>query len=540
MKRIQNPILAQLLMEIRFAPSKQHAKQLDSAEKLLSIIDKNRDYPYEFVCFQITGYRPKTGPIDEMISGKQLVEDLPIFIAKLSGKLAPEVSDQNETIYSIQQLAKKINVSTKTINRWRKKGLVGRKYVFEDGVMRFGFTQSGIERFRLAHPRLVAGASKFSRLSKEENERIIALAVKLATDGSMSRRKIINTIARQTQRGAETIRLLLHRFEKDTYGKNVLASGRKFVSPKDAGTIYQLYNSGVKVPALMGKFAVSKNTIYRIINQRRAKNILATRLEFIHNSEFDKQNAEEKILGSQTISRPSGGLLNRQQEIELFRRYNFLKYLAAKLRNKIDATYPRSSIIGRVERYIQQAQKIKDIIIESNLRLVMRVASRHAGIANRQDLVGEGNLSLLRAVEKFDYSRGFRFSTYASWVLAKDFARLAPAEKTRPDRAGAADFSYIGRNLRSEDTGDIEAVERASASLEAAMNNELDEREQYIIRQHFGVPATTIRRKTKTLRQIGDDLGITRERVRQIELEALRKLRQRLSDEEFELLENEL
>jgi len=73
-------------------------------------------------------------------------------------------------------------------------------------------------------------------------------------------------------------------------------------------------------------------------------------------------------------------------------------------------------------------------------------------------------------------------------------------------------------------------------SLEQVIEENLTEREQYIIRYHFGLTGTMVKKKFKTLKQIGDELGITKERVRQIELVALGKLRQTLSAEEFELL----
>jgi RNA polymerase sigma factor (sigma-70 family) len=69
-----------------------------------------------------------------------------------------------------------------------------------------------------------------------------------------------------------------------------------------------------------------------------------------------------------------------------------------------------------------------------------------------------------------------------------------------------------------------------------AIEQNLNEREQHVIRYHFGLSGTMVRKEFKTLKQIGDDLGVTKERVRQIELEALSKLRQTLSPEEFELL----
>ena len=228
--------------------------------------------------------------------------------------------------------------------------------------------------------------------------------------------------------------------------------------------------------------------------------------------------------------------MTREQEIELFARYNYLKYSACIIRTKLNMTNPVSSFINKVENYLAQAEQIKNMIIESNLRLVIGIAGRHAAGGNLQDLVSEGNLALMRAVEKYNYTRGVRFGTYASWVIATDFARNIPAEIRRSDKSGHAELAEFQRDIRQITTPSIEALETAHKSLEQVIKNNLTEREQYIVRYHFGLVGTTVKKKSKTLKQIGEEMGLSKERIRQIELVALQKLRQCLSPEEFELL----
>ena len=170
MRQIKNQNLAQLLMQLRFTPQKKRRKQLDAAEKLLAIIKSDREYPFEFVCFHITGFHPKALSEQQPIKGDELAEDLRIFIAKLSSQLALAVDEQDQKVYTIEELADSLDVSTKTIHRWRKRALVARKFIFDDGKKRLGFLQSAVDKFLKDNPDLVAKAKIFKRLTKKEKQ----------------------------------------------------------------------------------------------------------------------------------------------------------------------------------------------------------------------------------------------------------------------------------------------------------------------------------------------------------------------------------
>ncbi|MFA5251187.1 MAG: sigma-70 family RNA polymerase sigma factor, partial [Phycisphaerae bacterium] len=228
-------------------------------------------------------------------------------------------------------------------------------------------------------------------------------------------------------------------------------------------------------------------------------------------------------------------VLNRQREVELFRRYNYLKYLAAETRAGIKPTHIHSDRLEKIESYLAEAEAIKKIIIEANLRLVVSIAGKHAaGEANFQDLVSKGNLALIKTVEEFDYTRDVRFGKTASLNIAKEYAK-ASGKSTELTREKAGSLANIQRYLKPAES-DFAAIERAHHNLVQVIKDELDQREQYIIINHFGLVGTLIRKNKKTLQQIGTDLGMTKERVRQLELTALQKLRNSLSIKEFELL----
>jgi DNA-directed RNA polymerase sigma subunit (sigma70/sigma32) len=118
-------------------------------------------------------------------------------------------------------------------------------------------------------------------------------------------------------------------------------------------------------------------------------------------------------------------------------------------------------------------------------------------------------------------------------AIAKEYAKVS-GKSTELTRTRAASIGTIQQRLR--ETVDIGAIERARHSLTEVIRSELDDREQYIILHHFGLVGHGVRKQRKTLNQIGLDLQLSTERVRQVELTGLQKLRQCLSSEEFELL----
>jgi RNA polymerase primary sigma factor len=562
MRPIKSHNLAQLLMQLRFTPEKKRLKQLDAAEKLFAIIDKDTEYPYEFVCFRITGFQPKSDIDSELIKGSELLEDLRIFITKLSGKLAQEVTEQSEKIYGIEELAKAVGVSTKTIYRWRKQGLIARKYIFNDGIRRLGFLQSSVDEFLSTHPELAGKAKNFSRLTDRQKQQIVKQAIKLAAGTNMSRYRIIDKISTKTGKCHETIRYTLLNYEKEHPDKPVFKKTSGVITPAQAAEIYRLYKQGCSIKELMARFERNKSSIYRIINQRRAKALLAKKIEFVASNEFTEHNVKERILAepidksdksvldnAEPIKLTGSSLseylhtltdapvLNRDDEVGLFRRYNYLKYLACQTRDEIKLSKVSGTTLKQIETYLAQADEIKRRIIEANLRLVVNIARKHTlSGANLLDLVSEGNISLMNAVEKFNYSRGFRFATFASWAIAKDYARKIPDQVGRLDKEAKVSLANIHRELKTEEAADFAAIERAHHSLAQVIKDNLTEREQYVIINRFGLVGPPVKKETKTLVQIGRELDLSKERIRQIELTALQKLRQSLSPEEFELL----
>lgn len=541
--QVEHPALRQFLEPFQKVTRQQQQKILDNIEKLLLLLDPRKEYPFDFVVFRLSGRRVHGALADLLIPGRRLLDDLRVFSMKLSRRLELSASEQTEPLYTVSQLAQRFSVSSKTIRRWQKQGLLGRHYLFGDGRRRLAFPESVVNRFVSSHPERLAKAKEFSRLSGKEKQAVIDLAVQLQkAKPTRTKEPILREVARRLGRARETVRLILAEHDQRFPEKAVFARPFGRLNPKDRAALYKLYKQKTPVRQLMERFGLSCSSVHRIVNQQHAQELLGLKLEYVDSPEFHAPDAYRTIVEStdalfKDLSAAPPSVLSRAEETALFRRYNYLKYLAFMERSQIQPARPSSRRLRRIEDYLALAEQTQHFLLQVNMPLVIRVAGRHSQFgASVGDLVGEGNLSLMAALEKFDYTKGYRFSTYAALAIAKDFARRIPAETTRPDRAGGSDWSRVAQPPEKPAGPDFGAVEQAQRSLRDIIERELEERERFVVMNRFPLSEGVIPPKPKTLKEIGDVLGLSKERVRQIELQALQKLRRTLSPEQFDLL----
>ena len=218
-------------------------------------------------------------------------------------------------------------------------------------------------------------------------------------------------------------------------------------------------------------------------------------------------------------------LLEFEQEQVLFRALNLLRFRVNRMKSRLSLTRPSLRRVAQIERAMSLVERIRGQLVNSNLRLVTSIARRFSSsFGDFDELSSEGCMILLGAIDRFDYSRGFRFSTYATHSIQRHFFRAWKVRSRRRERFPTTPQDLLCEvPATPEECRVLEDPEAIVGRILAHAETVLDDREHQILIHRFGLKGSD--RKQHTLRDIASDLGLSKERVRQLQVKALQKLR---------------
>ena len=559
-------ILKSLARQMTFAPRAKRLGQLAAAEDLLLRLDADRGYPADYVVHAVTGYRPKSALFkggdaegSELLAGVALQHDLGLLLEHVSDPMDLAVAEAGEPVLTIDDVCRRFGVTSKSIQRWRRKGLPARRFVFDDAKKRVGFRLSCVERFVARQEGAVdrpAGVEPMSDAGLAECVR----RARVLVAGGHRRTEVVRRIARRLGRSSLAV---LHTLEHHDRGaaEPVLPPAADGPSDTQIARLAEDAEAGVPLSVAAGRAGVSRVTAYRALMERRAERVAAAGVKFhddplFHSRPGGDEEAGEAVrelvrLAEASLPEVAAGvdaarrvprglppyladlyrtpLLTPALERALFLQFNYHKSRFASLRGEIDANLCRRRDLERMERHLRLARLAKNRILTANLRLVVSVARKHlrSGL-DLMELVSDGNVVLMRAVEGFDVGRGYRFSTYATLALMKGFARSVPQMQAARATSAASVDDLGRRDTRFAHLRDCEQLDHLLARL--------DERERRVVAAQYGLGESAADAApagdATALDGLSRALGLPKHRLREIEQSALDKLRLAAVDED--------
>lgn len=293
-------------------------------------------------------------------------------------------------------------------------------------------------------------------------------------------------------------------------------------------------------------------------DQATLHTILSSKLDYVPSKLFTKSDAYDKIfVKPDPIPRPdtswyhpvmenivdsrSGNsvgtvLLTAAQERALFLQFNYCRYQVSVLGRQAHKGHLDVTAARQLLEWYRRSEAFRDQIAQTNLALVLAMAKRtRMSDVDFSDLVSEGNMALLRAIDKFDVARGFKFSTYACRAILKAFSRMG-VKLSKYRQLFPTDFdpklersNFLENKREGHEDDCVDEIRRIIKDNRA----DLSPIEKEVIEHRFALGR---RRQVNpeaaplTLEQVGQIIGVTKERVRQIQNKALDKIRQSLEN----------
>ena len=385
--------------QVRFAPPARRQEQLARAEALRSELEPDRVYPYSFISFRLTDYR-SDDHAGLRVTGADLRHDLGLFIDRVERSLPPlPVELAAEPMLTLEEVSRQFNVSTKTVSRWRMQGLVAR-HVLRGKRRQLGFPLSAVEGFATAHRHQVERGSRFSHLTAAEKDEIVLAARTLAGAGR-NLTDVSKSIAGRLGRSTEAVRYTIKNFDRSHPADAVFPARTGPLDATAKGQIYAAFQEGSPMQLIAQRFGRTPSSVYRVVNEVRARRLIETPVDLIPTPDFDDVTAERdrEMLGEMPnetefmeklhsmrapkdveahmtylYQRP---LLNREQEAHLFRKMNYMKHKLKAFVGDLDPQNVRNADLARIEKAHAEIKRVRDLLIECNQRLVHNLATKH-------------------------------------------------------------------------------------------------------------------------------------------------------------------
>ncbi len=434
------PALDDLVRQQRYTPAKALLRQMARAEALAQELDPDRAYPEDWIVFRITGFRgAPTGDDPALIPGQALRDNLSALVEHLSdaARLSPEAV--GEPCIDLAALSARWNVSRKTIERYRRQGLIARRTRDARGHVRLVFSERAVRWFEANRAATLQRAGARDRIDDRTRHEIARRAARYHSRLGWTLNQAAGRLALRFGRGRETVRQVLIRHDEAAAAP--IFHDDHHLGPHDRRIIVRAYERGVRPSRIAARIGCSRATVHRTINQRRADRLRRIPLLGPSHEAFASLSGASLILTHPAAAileplprfksvsdfiaharstRPTDGAFERARAAALC----MLRWRATTAAAEISRRWPRWGELDRAETDLRWAIALEQRLIASECPLVLRAIEERLGssLADVPRARGERLVSLALAaaadgVRRFDPFHGGRLAAPVSLAI---------------------------------------------------------------------------------------------------------------------------
>lgn len=465
LSRIRHAALADLARQLRFSSREALLRQIERVEELAGAIEPAQAYPMEFVAFRVTGYRDAELPSGGVITGAELMSDLPGVIERLCGAAELKLGDPAlRGGIGADELAARWKVSRKTLMRYRRHGLLARHAVGKGGRDHAIFMPGVIARVEGLRRREIARASGFTRIDDATRAKMLALAARYRAMFGGSTSRIAERLAERFGRSHEAVRLLLTKHERS------LAKGGHGAGPMNnraRRVAERALRRGIEPGEIAARFGRARQSVVRAAALERLDMLRAWDASGAFDRPgspvFARADSAEMILAPASVrsglsvagERTLGELiatrkrrpLPAKEERERAFACHYLVRRAAGVAATIDRHHPEPTKIDECFTLLRWATRLKAMLVRGQWPLLVSTIEGVIGVplelaplsaARMREVIDAGIAAMCEGVNQFDAARGGRLAAPTGMALNRAITRVVKAIGGTAARPGKA------------------------------------------------------------------------------------------------------
>ena len=551
--RINNPDLASLAADLRFGARAAILREIEQAEKLAGEIDPATTYPVEWVIYRVTGYRAEHAG-DGLIDGAQLLSDLSAFVERLCASADLAEHECPDGSLGLDEFAARMNVSRKTVDRWRRSGLVARRVRTDRGPRRLVVTPAAVEAFWRARGGPIERGPGSVRIDPAIAARMTRRAARYRRVLGCTRNQAAARLSRRFGHSLEGVRQLLERHDAaerarpggaPTFDPPKRLGGRERAAALRAALLGQEWADAA---AAMGEPGASKRRVARVVLRERLRILAKLDLSGPVGPGFDGDRAHELYLGPDAVRFGFGAAgaheslgaqldaarslppPDRETERARAAAMHYLRWRASVLLSGVGDPSGAASAVDEIETLLRWAGLLRVELVRAQMGTVIKtldalpggLGSMPGGAA--REVFARAMVDAGRAADRFSPFRGARLAGSVSMALGALVARVGSGDggAGRAGRAGVAlssvppvDVLVLRPSVFWRPTLTPPGFVRRAVDAGSA----LDERDAMVLRARWGLGGAG---PPVTLDGLALELGTTRMRAAVVERSALR------------------